>query len=140
MKTEIIKDKVAEQAVVELVDDTMNEVSVQEAIVSTNAIQEVPTEVVTGQKEINESNSVTEEVLDEDELARDRLVDEVIVYAVPPSDIRQPVQYAHEVEEEIRDRFSSIGVDVVNIRHRIIPGKYESSLVKLTPINLRRIW
>ena len=83
---------------------------------------------------------MTEKVLDEDELARDRLVDEVIVYAVPPSNIRQPVQNTHEVEEEIRDRFSSIGVDVVNIRHRIISGKYESSLVKLTPINLRRIW
>ena len=140
VKPEIINDKVAEQAVVESIDDTMNEVTEQEAVVSTNYIVEVPTEVVTGQRENIESNSATEEVLDEDELARDKLVDEVIVYAVPPSDIRQPVPTAHEVEEEIRDRFFSMGVDVVNIKHRTMLGKYESSLVKLTPVNLRRIW
>ena len=79
-------------------------------------------------------------MVDEAELARDKLVDEVIVYAVPPIDIRQPVQGAHDVEEEIRAKFSSMGIDVVNIRHRVIAVKYESCLVKLTPANLRRIW
>ena len=144
MKPEVINTQVAEQAGARLVDDTMNKATLQGVVVSTNTnntIVEEPTEEVTGQMEINESScSVIEEEVDEAELARDKLVDEVIVYAVPPTDIRQPVQGAHDVEEEIRAKFSSMGIDVVNIRHRVIAGKYESSLVKLTSVNLRRIW
>ena len=144
VKPEVINTQVAEQAGARLVDDTMNKATLQGVVVSTNTnntIVEEPTEEVTGQMEINESScSVIEEEVDEAELARDKLVDEVIVYAVPPTDIRQPVQGAHDVEEEIRAKFSSMGIDVVNIRHRVIAGKYDSSLVKLTPVNLRRIW
>ena len=124
VKPEVINTQVAEQAGARLVDDTMNKATVQGVVVSTNTdntIVEEPTEEVTGQMEINESScSVIEEEVDEAELARDKLVDEVIVYAVPPTDIRQPVQGAHDVEEEIRAKFSSMGIDVVNIRHRVI--------------------
>ena len=38
-------------------------------------------------------------------------------------------------------RLSSMGVEVLSIRHRTKSGgKHESSLVKLTPVNLNRIW
>ena len=74
-------------------------------------------------------------------LLQPRLVQEVIVYAVPPTDIRKRKQTVDEVESEIKDRFSSIGVQVKAIRHRMDKGCYESSLVSIDPpVNLKTIW
>ena len=42
------------------------------------------------------------EEIDEAEKARDKLIDEVIVYAVPPSDIRKSMQNVNEVETEVK--------------------------------------
>ena len=42
--------------------------------------------------------------IDQEEAERDKLVEQVIVYLVPPSDCRQPLQSASEVETEIRAR------------------------------------
>ena len=79
--------------------------------------------------------------VDEDELERDRLVEEVVIYAVPPSDCRQPLKDVIEVENEIQERLASIGVNIMNIRHKSKLGKHESSLVRVTPaVNLNRIW
>ena len=86
-------------------------------------------------------NEHSEEELDADELARDKLVDQVIVYIVPPSDCRKKLPDLKKVEEEIRERFASIGAQVIDMKIKSSSlGKFESSLVKITPINLKLIW
>ena len=69
-------------------------------------------------------------------------IDEVIVYAVPPSDIRKSMQNANEVETEVKEKFSSLGVEVKDMKIKSNKqGKFESSLVKISPpVNLNRIW
>ena len=50
--------------------------------------------------------------IDKDEVERDKLVEELFIYAVPPSDIRKKMQSVNYVEIEVRERFNSIGVEV----------------------------
>ena len=134
-------NQTAEQAAFGEEYGMVNEDTAEEVDVLTNVSVEVPTEEVTGNHVENEITNVMDNDVDEAEVARDKLVEEVIVYAVPPSDIRQPAQDVIDVEQEIRKSLSSIGVNVLSIRHRTRPGgQYESSLVKLTPVNLNRIW
>ena len=52
----------------------------------------------------------SEEEVDADELAGDKLVDQFIVYTVPPSDCRKKLPDSKEVENEIRESFATIGV------------------------------
>ena len=40
---------------------------------------------------------------------------DVVVWAVPPSDIRKLMQDAIEVEREIREKFDSIGVKLIAV-------------------------
>ena len=47
-----------------------------------------------------------EEDIDADKLERDKLIDQVIIHLVPPSDFRKKLPTAKEVENEIRDRFA----------------------------------
>ena len=47
----------------------------------------------------------------------------------------------HEVKKEVKERFYSIGVEIQDMyikEDRL--GKFDRSLVKITPVNLRRIW
>ena len=91
-----------------------------------------------GNEEILENSG---EELDQSEAEKDKLVEKVIIYAVPPSDCRQAIQTVKEVEEDIRSRFLLLGVDVKDIQMKTSrSGKYESSLVEISPINLRKIW
>ena len=86
-------------------------------------------------------NSEEKDEIDQEEAERDKLVEQVIVYLVPPSDCRQPLQSVSEVETEIRARFSSIGAEVKEIQIKTCKaGKFQSSLVKVTPTNIRKIW
>ena len=81
------------------------------------------------------------EYIDKDELQRDKLVEDIFVYAVPPSDCRQPIPDANEVEQEIRERFACLGVEIRDIRIQTSKhGKYESGFLKISPINLNKIW
>ena len=72
--------------------------------------------------DVVESMKAEEASVDRKEAERDRLVQEVIVYAVPPTDIRKRRQSVDEVDSKIKDRFSSIGVQVKAIRHRTDKG------------------
>ena len=86
--------------------------------------------------DIYEDNDV-----DKDELERDKIIEDIIIYAVPPSDCRIQMQDGEEVEKEVREKFSSIGVEVREMQLRSSrKGTFESSLVKITPTNLRKIW
>ena len=80
-------------------------------------------------------------MMDEHEMKLDKVVEEVIVYAVPPSDCREKMQNIKEVENEIKSRFSSIGVTVRDFHSKASrEDLFHSSLVKITPVNLRMIW
>ena len=103
------------------------------------------TSSVQAEKVFNHSNEVilenSGEELDQSEAEKDKLVEKVIIDAVPPSDCRQAIQTVKEVEEDIRSRFLLLGVDVKDIQMKTSrSGKYESSLVEISPINLRKIW
>ena len=77
----------------------------------------------------------TEEV-DEDELARDKNVEKVIVYAVT-----EPIEKKVDVEQEIREKFAAIGVKVKAIKTKTdYNGLYEKSLVDISGVNLNLIW
>ena len=81
------------------------------------------------------------EEIDIDELEKDRLVSEILIYAVPPSDCRIPMQGVNEVQQEIREKFSTIGAKIEDMKVKASSqGKFESSLVIITPTNLRKIW
>ena len=82
-----------------------------------------------------------EEVVDKDEVERDRMVEDVLIYAVPPSDCRKQMQNVNEVEYEVREKFSSLGVAVRSIESKSIRGgTFQSSKVKIAPVNLNLIW
>ena len=86
-------------------------------------------------------NGTDKEIMDKDEMEKDRMVEEILVYAVPPSDIRKKMQDVNEVEQEVRERFSSLGVDVRSFKSNSSRGgAFECSRVKVTPTNLRMIW
>ena len=77
----------------------------------------------------------TEEV-DRAELERDKIIQEVIVSAVT-----KPVESVEDVEKEIKDRFSSIGVEIFKIdSYSNSRGKFSQSRVKTSPVNLKDIW
>ena len=138
------------EAAEKAVDDSLNSSVLEESLKVGNDNIVVQSNLV--QKEDCENDSVIDttavlenldavEETDSEELARDKLVNEVIIYAVPPSDCRKSMQDAEEVEKEIKERFSLIGVEVLDMKIRASrTGKFESSLVKITPVNLRRIW
>ena len=77
----------------------------------------------------------TEEV-DEHELARDKNVEKVIVYAVT-----EPIEKKMDVEQEIREKFAAIGVKVKAIKTKTdYKGLYDKSLVDISGVNLNLIW
>ena len=91
--------------------------------------------------DILESENIDVEEIDKEELEKDKLVSEVLIYAVPPSDCRKTMQGVNEVQEEVKEKFSMIGVKVLDMKIKAsIQGKFASSLVKITPTNLRKIW
>ena len=99
------------------VSSTVENVTVKEAV------KPVPVVKVTKSSDVSYSNKDTraEEVLedvtaeekerlDKAELELDKLVENVFIHAVPPSDIRQRIPDVDEVEQEIRDKFHSLRV------------------------------
>ena len=56
------------------------------------------------------------EYIDKDELQRDKLVEDIFVYAVPPSDCIPSIPDASEVDQEIREWFSCLGIQARDIR------------------------
>ena len=74
--------------------------------------------------------------VDEAELARDILVEKVLVYPVT-----EPIEKKADVEQEVRERFSEIGVEVKQMDTKItFRGEFKGSVVTISPVNLNRIW
>ena len=95
------------EAAEKAVDDNLNSSVLEESLKVGNDNIVVQSNLV--QKEDCENDSVIDttavlenldavEETDTEELARDKLVNEVIIYAVPPSDCRKSMQNAEEVE------------------------------------------
>ena len=123
-------------------NDTQNEISIQDTkiLISEDCANNVEAEAHDSTNQENADCDTVEE-MDKHEQELDKFVTEILIYAVPPSDIRKPMQDANEVKTEIMERFSSIGVEVQNLKveaDRL--GKFERSLARITPVNLRRIW
>ena len=71
-----------------------------------------------------------------DEAAKDKIIDKVIVYAVT-----RAIENKENVETEIREKFASIGVKVIDMKTKSnFRGLFEKCLVDVSPVNLKLIW
>ena len=129
----------AEQAAAVMDEDILVEADKPDSVVDNEGAEQAPYN-----NDIDSNEQCTEqcgEEIDSDELERDKLVDQVIIHLVPPSDCRKKIPNAKEVEIEIRDRFASIGVQVKDFRCKTDSlGQFKTSLVKISPTNLKLIW
>ena len=99
-----------------------------------NVFQEVADEICSNDV-YDKDNHETEEV-DTDELARDKNVEKVIVYAVT-----EPIEKKSDVEAEIREKFANIGVEVREMKTKsTYRGEFDKSLVDISQVNLKLIW
>ena len=150
VRRQAMRENIAECPIVKAEEDstmvenvTLNEAVkpdlVEDAATTSSLVYSIETERA---EEVHEDvTSEERERIDKAERELDKVVEKVYIYAVPPSDIRQRIPDAEEVEIEIRDKFSGLGIEVKDIQ--IITsrlGKYESSVVKISPTNLKRIW
>ena len=77
------------------------------------------------------------EEVDVEEQRRDKLVEDVVISKVTI----EAIEYAVDVEKEIRDKFGAIGVTVKNIRLKSDKrGMFQTSLVNISAVNLNKIW
>ena len=77
----------------------------------------------------------TKEV-DQAELDRDKMVEELIV-----SSVTKPIELITDVEQEIRDRLSAFGIKVINMRsYGNARGMFNQSRVRTSPVNLKDVW
>ena len=83
-----------------------------------------------------ESKDDHDDYFDKQEATRNKLVDEIFVYATP-----EPIEKVDKVEDEIRERFAKIDVKVISMKSSRNPrGHFKQSLLKIEPTNLNRIW
>ena len=72
---------------------------------------------------------------EKEEASKDRNVEQVVI-----SSVTEPMESKLKVEEEIKFKFGRIGVTVKDMMTTTKNGKFQSSLVNVTPTNLKRIW
>ena len=76
--------------------------------------------------------------VDKDELARDKIVDELWVYYVGGATPADTIEVA---EQEIVEKLSKIGISVVYMKtFSNFNGNFDQSRVKTSPVNLKDIW
>ena len=69
------------------------------------------------------------------ELQRDKLVNEILV-----STVTEPIENVKDVEEEVKVKLNALGVAVVNMRTFDKRGMFDFSIVRISDINLNKIW
>ena len=80
------------------------------------------------------------EEVDLEELARDKLIEEILVYTVKGC-LPKPPASKEEAEQEIKERLSTLDVKVVSMKTICDKrGYFEQSRVKTTAVNLKNIW
>ena len=69
-------------------------------------------------------------------LKRDKIIEEVLIYSVT-----QPIEKMEVVEEEIKQKFANIGVNVEHLKtFRDRRGYFKQSRVKVSPVNLKDVY
>ena len=84
---------------------------------------------------VYQNETKTEEV-DPRELARDKIVEKVIV--CPGTKL---IEKKEKVEKEIEEKFAAISVQVKSMKTKTnYRGLFDGSVVEISPVNLQRIW
>ena len=74
--------------------------------------------------------------IDAAEEARNKIVEKVLVYSVSDPEAKKDL-----IEQEIKDKFESIGVIVKKMQTRATTfGHFNASIVDISPVNLNKIW
>ena len=110
----------------------------------------IEAETVSDDSSISEKKNVEEQVgdicedvaeeidVDQDELARDKIINEILVYYVGGA---TPADEKEVVEQEIVEKLSEIGISVESMKtFSTFNGKYDQSRVKTSRVNLKDIW
>ena len=67
---------------------------------------------------------------------RDKYVGKVII-----SPVTKPIEDENDVKQEIHQKFSALGVEVLELRtYTDWKGKYKTGVAVISPVNLNRIW
>ena len=112
------------------------EQSIDDVVVNDSAVE--AEEQCASNEEANEELTVVEHGIevDEEELKRDKIIEEVII-----SSVTQPTEKLEDVENEIRQKFANIGVNILSMNSFTNSrGCFKQSRVRLTPVNLKTIW
>jgi hypothetical protein len=100
----------------------------------TENVYKEPTDEICSDSEYQAEHPVEE--VDTAELARDKIVEKVIIYPVT-----KPIEKKSEVEEEVKEKFAAIGVRVKHMETRTTyKGEFKGSIVDISPVNLNIIW
>ena len=76
------------------------------------------------------------EEVDEEERKRDKDVEKVVI-----SPVTRPIEDENDVRQEVHQRFSALGVKVIELRtYADRNGKYKTGVAVISPVNLNRIW
>ena len=88
------------------------------------------------QAKVKASENAAESVVDDAEVARDRVTKKVIICPVTDPNEKKEV-----VENEIVTKFQAIGVKVLNMKTRSTNKEdFKASIEDISPVNLNRIW
>ena len=122
---------------VNLVDDEESNVRGDNVSLSATVAEESNLAIGVEPKEANvELADDDVEEVDEEELKRDKIIEEVVI-----SSVTQPFEKVEVVEEEIKQKFADIGINVVSMNSFSSKrGYFDQSRVRTTPVNLKTIW
>ena len=70
-----------------------------------------------------------------EEAKKDKIVKKVIV-----SSVTKPREDKEKVENEIRDKLKEKGIEVISMKTFTKNGKFDASVVEISPANLKNIW
>ena len=119
----------------DVISDPPNDVTV-----SANAEkQDVKVEANVNESADIEDATDTAEEADPEELAKDRMIEEILVYAVKGG-LPKPPETKEMVEEEITERLNTLNVNIRSMRSICDSrGHFEQCRVRTTPVNLQNI-
>ena len=123
---QVIDMNTDETTSIEKVDNEFADV-VEEYAAREGSKEEIVTDEVTDIAEIE---------VDEEEMKKDKVIEEVLI-----SSVTKPMEKMETVEEEIRQKFAEIGVNVLEMKtFSNNRGCFDQSRVRTTPVNLKNIW
>ena len=126
-----------EVELLKLAEKAENEVNANKCVDARNETDNVfkePTDEICSDSEYQAEHPAEE--VNPAELARDKIVEKVIVYPVT-----KPIEKTSDVEEEVKEKFSAIGVTVKQMKTKTTyRGEFNGSVVDISLVNLNVIW